>query len=302
MDAFYLRSVERGDAAVRLALRRWATIHDPAEFPEIAGRLELIVSAAQYGNARDAGTVAAGMLDVAPVANPSRVAGVASDGRALGGLLYSPAVHARTLIDAGMQDGDAMRQAGNVLGTIVKTQVADAARAAMSVTITSVDGAGWVRHVSPPCCQRCAVLAGKWFRWNHGFKRHFRCDCVHVPARGGEIPDGYTAGIDPGQIHDLTDGQRKALADGADLGQVVNAYRSKLHGRDKMMTTLEGTTRRGYAGQMRREVARQRKGAAPTKTGARLTPDAIYAHARSRDEAVQLLAENGYIMTARGAA
>src|SRR5690348_18342012 len=36
--------------------------------------------------------------------------------------------------------------------------------------------------LNPPSCQRCAILAGRWYRWSQGFLRHPRCDCVNLPA------------------------------------------------------------------------------------------------------------------------
>ena len=86
------------------------------------------------------------------------------------------------------------------------------------------------------------------------------------------MPKGYRADIDPDQIHDLTEAERKALAEGADLGRVVNSQRGAA--KDRMTTT---------AGPGPRE-------------GARLTPDGIYQRAGSRDEAVDLLRRHGYLI------
>lgn len=193
---------------------------------------------------------------------PEAFGRTASDGRALGSLLYSAVVTARTT------PGDqAMRLAAGMgwLDVAVRTQISDATRAAGSVAIATRPRVGYIRMVNPPCCQDCAVLAGKWFRWNTGFKRHPHCDCIHRPAHEDEAPAGYAAQIDPSQIHDLTEGQRKAISDGADLGRVVNQRR----------TGGRMSTAGGPAG--------------------RLTPDDIYDRAKTRDQALELLAATGYI-------
>jgi hypothetical protein len=143
---------------------------------------------------------------------------------------------------------------------------------------------GWVRMVNAPCCSRCAVLAGKFFAFNAGFLRHPRCDCVHIPSvedMAGDFRTSPTALARSGQITDLRPLEAKAIADGADLSQVVNARRgaSGLRG----MTTTEGATRRGLAG--------QRLGGR-----ARLTPEGIYTVSATRAEAVERLRANGYIL------
>jgi hypothetical protein len=44
---------------------------------------------------------------------------------------------------------------------------------------------GFVRRVNPPCCGRCAILAGRWYRYDSGFRRHPRCDCTLEPTSEG---------------------------------------------------------------------------------------------------------------------
>ena len=77
----------------------------------------------------------------------------------------------------------------------------------------------------------------------------------------------------------MTKGDRKALDEGADLNQVVNAKRGA-----SGMTTTEGTTKRGLAGQ-RLGKGRQR-----------LTPNGIYRIASDRTEAMTLLKQHGYVL------
>ena len=95
---------------------------------------------------------------------------------------------------------------------------------------------------------------------------------------------------------DLTEAQRMALDDGADLSQVVNAYRRAARdksgrviegARERMGFTSEGTTPRGWASYVAR---------ADGHSGPRPTPELIYRNARTRDEAVDLLHRFGYVV------
>lgn len=107
------------------------------------------------------------------------------------------------------------------------------------------------------------------------------CDCLHIPTTedfGGDIGTNPHALVASGKVNGLNTAEREALAEGADLNQVVNARRGR-----SGMTTSEGTTRRGTAG--KRLQGRQR-----------LTPDAIHAQAATRDEAVELLRAHGYLI------
>jgi hypothetical protein len=70
--------------------------------------------------------------------------------------------------------------------------VSDAARDATSASIVARPQIGWVRMVNPPCCSRCAVLAGRSLQWNDGFQRHPRCDCLHIPSQENRQRDFTT--------------------------------------------------------------------------------------------------------------
>ena len=112
---------------------------------------------------------------------PQSLAGVASDGRPLVSLLRSPVTEVKTLIGQGV--GDPVNVAVARLDRIVRTQGVDANRAAESAVVAArTKVGGYVRQLNPPSCSRCAILAGRWYRWNKGFQRHPHCDCVHVPA------------------------------------------------------------------------------------------------------------------------
>lgn len=120
---------------------------------------------------------------------PRALAGVASDGRDLLSLLRLPTITALTSIGRGMPTTDALVGAGHSLAVIAATQVSDAGRAAETVAMTARPRiVGYTRVLSTPSCSRCAILAGKWFRYNEGFLRHPRCDCRHMPSDEPEAP------------------------------------------------------------------------------------------------------------------
>ena len=272
----YAAGQERSARTLLLSRREWDAAGEPGDVD--MERIARILAASMVGAAQDgAASVGADLIesgfDVAPdgMVVPAAFGLAASDGRPLLSLIGRAVTIAR---------GHGMSTGRVSLDRIVHTQVQDAARAASSVAVAARPRVGWVRFVNPPCCQACAVLAGKWFRWNQGFKRHPGCDCVHRPAHEDEPPAGYAQDVDPDQIHDLTQGQRSALREGADLGRVVNAYRRNdgrmwsAGERQKKLTT--------------REIAGR---------GERLTPDGIFGRAKSREEAVRLLTTHGYLAT-----
>lgn len=102
---------------------------------------------------------------------PRSFAGIASDGRNLESLLYNPAVQSLQAIRAGATVEDALNLGRTSLDMMVRTQVMDAGRGAVGTAVAS-RGCGYTRQLTPPSCSRCAVLAGRWYRWNAGFARH----------------------------------------------------------------------------------------------------------------------------------
>lgn len=169
------------------------------------------------------------------------------------------------------------------LDTVALTQLSDTGRQVVGAAVAATPRTGWVRVVNPPCCQRCAVLAGRFYRWSSGFKRHPTCDCSMIPST--EQDYGKVAQrIGPADVKDLTEAQRQAIGDGADMNQVINAYRGQSV---RSLATTEGTSRRG--------TARAAMRTAGTR-GPRLTPEAIYRIATTREQAVDLLKAYGYLL------
>jgi len=241
--------------------------------------------------------------------NPARLVGVTADGRTIDGLLAQSVIGARARIAEGMPAYQAWQAAGLEVRRVIQNEFADAGRAATGVGITSRLGVGYVRMLVPPSCSRCVILAGRYYHWSNGFRRHPGCNCKHIPSREDRAGDKTT---DPkAYFESLTEAEQRraftvagaqAIRDGADIGQVVNARRGltiaggivrdgvRLGARAQRteeygLTTTEGTTRRGHAG-------RRMRGAKPTP---RLMPEAIYEIAANRAEAIELLRKYGYI-------
>ena len=218
---------------------------------------------------------------------PASLAGVASDGRSLGDLLFGSVVRVKTALASGEAPPRALASGEAALTRAVGTQVQDAGRVATGVGITArPQVTGWVRMLNPPSCGRCAILAGRFYKWNDGFRRHFLCDCLHFPAvedAANDLrtdPDAYFRSLtSEDQERYFGKANAKAIRDGANMGRVVNATgRSSgtyIAGGRKF--TTDATTARG------------------TGRRARLTPEAIYKEAGDRTDAVRLLRLHGYL-------
>lgn len=153
---------------------------------------------------------------------------------------------------------------------LVASLVQDAGRAAQVVDTISRPDVWHVRHLNLPSCSRCAVLAGRVYRYSDGFQRHPNCDCVMIPTTVAAPNLTY----DPeqlardGLVRGLSKADLQALEDGADFGQVVNVRSRKA-----------GLREAGHA----------------LSRAGRLTPAGVYRRADTREEAVDLLRQNGYL-------
>lgn len=294
------------EALAQIALRLWRTV-DPDRIAEswTAQLVELVTltTATQVAAAR----AADGYLDdvlseqgISPTSRarvaPSAFAGIASDGRPLASLLYQPVISTLAAIGTGVGVDDALVRGHSDLDTIVRTQVADAGRAADQVALAvRPPAAGYVRMVVGRTCSRCILLAGQRYRWNSGFQRHPRCDCVHVPAAedtGDDIRTDPKALFEAMSVAEqdrvFTRAGAEAIREGADINQVVNARRGMYTAADGRRLTKAGATRRGLAG--------QRLGAPRGRRATRLMPEQIFREANDRDDALRLLRMHGYIL------
>lgn len=232
---------------------------------------------------------AQGLDDAGATIVPSAFAGTAADGRPLSGLLASPAYTALGGIKSGAGVDRAMAAGLNQLVMLASSTVTDAGRVADGVAVaTRRTRTGYIRMLSPPSCARCAILAGRFYRWNDGFQRHPQCKCIHIPteenASGDKRTDPYAyfkSLSSEDQRKYFTDAGAKAINDGADINQVVNSSRGM---NAAGMKTTEGTSKLGYY-----------RGASGSTV--RLTPEAIYKlNGNDHAAAIRDLEKYGYII------
>lgn len=261
--------------------------------------------------------------DAAPElsADPEAFAGVTGSGDPVMGLAYAQAQKITELVDAEApitERAQAWHHAGVMLATATQTAISDAARMAILTHLAARPGTTWVRVVRPPCCARCAILAGKKGTSRMKFLRHPGCDCTAIPVSEAtsdmhklfyfDAKEYFDSLAPEQQAKVFTKAGAKAIRDGADINQVVNARRgmktiTSAGGRRRIITT-EGTTKRGWAS----EYLREQYGAALQKTSgsryrrtsvARMMPEEIYRIAGDdRDLALSLLHKNGFLTDA----
>lgn len=217
---------------------------------------------------------------------PAGLVGVTGEGRPISDVAYGAVIASKTTIaDDAVTAAVALEAGRNWLDMMVQTTLADTARAAESVAITArPDVGGYVRMLNPPSCSRCAILAGRFYRWNDGFQRHPRCDCRHIPASeslAGDLttnPSEYFNSLSPAEQDKIfTKAGAQAIRDGADMGQVVNARSGMYTTADGRRATRSGTSRRGRS------------------PGFRLMPESIYEQAATREQAIALLRRYGFL-------
>lgn len=181
---------------------------------------------------------------------------------------------------------------------LIEAEVADAGRSAFGAELAMTpDWQNYVRVLVPPSCKRCVILAGRIYRDNDGFERHPGCDCVHWPVQNWEEAHDLGLVMSPGEafekgvIRDLTEAEEKAIADGADMAQVINSssgiFTADLFGH-RVKATTYGTTKR----------SRWRK-QNPSRL-VRLRPESIYRiveqqYGGDREQLLRLLKLYGYI-------
>lgn len=307
-------------------------------WPMLSLRLAALLASAQQAAASGADAYVesvVGETEAAGAVSAAALAGVASDGRPLESLLQQPAIATRVAMAQGATRTEGFAVGEASLRMILRTQVADAGRVADGVAIAARPGVGYVRMLVGKSCSRCAILAGRFYRWNAGFRRHPRCDCIHVPAKGEQAAQSEGLVSDPKEYFEslskseqdriFTKSGAQAIRDGADMNQVVNARRGMsyagaritaeerrlLVGGDRarlrrtnvlgqdVFTTTEGTTTRGIAGTRlgARETGKKRGGDRYRRAQVpRLMPESIYELASSREDAIRLLKRFGYIV------
>lgn len=234
-------------------------------------------------------------------------------------LIFAPISVGRAARTLGLDE--ARRNAELVAMSIVLNGMQDTGRAAVSAAMTSRGANRYVRMLNGKSCARCAILAGRVYKIS-AFRRHPRCDCRNIPA-AEDVADDWTT--DPkayfrqlstqDQERIFTTAGAKAIRDGADMNQVVNARDGittvSAYGRDVLATTT-GTTKRavfgGYEvlpdGTFRKradsELEKLPGNRYRTAKMPRLLPDEIYKLAEEfawdRDEIVRQLRRFAYLL------
>lgn len=299
--AFYNTLARLRSKSQDLAARAWGDV-SPAFLseswvrigPQFVSQLALLqVQAATAGSEYGAATLAAQGTWVPPEAfvDAGAFGGWASSGARLAVPMGSPIIDVKALIGGGMGVAPAMKRGLGALQTLSGLQVSDAGRGSAAIDTAARQDVGYTRMLNPPSCSRCVVLAGKFYRWNEGFRRHPRCDCVHVQTQASSTQAARSEGLvdDPyDYFHSLSEadqdrvfgqGYAASIRDGGDIYQVVNSKRGRVGA-----FTTEGTTRRGYA---RGSLNRGQR---------RMTPDTIYRLNPKREDALAALRQQGYIL------
>lgn len=183
--AHYRRQAALARRAAAAVEALWVQL-DPGDlsgsFRLLGPRMAGLVALAQYAAAAAAAQYVVDTLAAQDVTtpllaepDPRAFSGTAADGRDLLTLLEGGVIQAKALIGAGapLREAFLSGQARSVLATT--NEVQQAGRNADHVAMTSSAAQGYVRLVNPPCCSRCAILAGRFYRWSSGFDRHPHC-------------------------------------------------------------------------------------------------------------------------------
>jgi hypothetical protein len=285
-SALYLEQHAAAARAARESARLWRQLDRRdlsggwdralAQLLRVVTAGQLLAAAAGQPYVAAAVTATGAAPQPAAVVVPSAFAGVASDGRSLRSLLLMPLIETKVRIAAGQSVELALNGGLSALVRIVETQVADAGRGAIGVAqVNDAQVLGHERVVNSGACGRCIVLAGRFYRWSAGFRRHPRCHCTMRPVTRGERRGGWTPRQTPeGLYYALSPAEKaksfsaaaqQAITDGANLAQIVN---------------MRGVSTTG----------------APRAAAGRLTPEQVYAQAAGdREQALRLLHVHGYL-------
>jgi hypothetical protein len=246
-----------------------------------------------------------------------RFVGVAGDGMPVASMAYSAVIQAKQWVASGLEPSVALARAGQHLNLATGTLLSDTGRAAEKVSGGAHRVKLWTRMLNPPSCGRCVILAGKTSRQSEAFNRHPGCDCRNVPSTEDTGDDART---DPhAYLSELSEAEQdrvlgskangQAFRDGADMNQLINAYRKsgavrpgQIHGVD-IKYTREGTTRRGYA-YWQMSQAGYIKDQGVFRNGSkyyrlkspRLMPESIYKIAKDPADAKRLLKLYGWVV------
>lgn len=256
----YKSQITRENAAALASVKRlWSRmgLDFDAGWSRIAPQVIRVMERSQLTLAQAAGEFIPTVLDetgqtpdlVAGLV-PEAFVGMNGDGRDLGTALSMSTIVSKAAVADGMAPTAALARGGKWLTMAAGTALSDTGRAAEQAATATSTATGFVRMLTPPSCSRCAILAGRWYRWNADFQRHPRCDCRGIPASEAVAEDmtvdpyAYFESLSSAeQAKAFGKNEAEAIREGADVFQVVNARRGMTPtGR----FTREGTTGRGY--------------------------------------------------------
>lgn len=233
-------------------------------------------------------------------------------------LAWNAVIDGKTALSNGRTVESALETISRSLARITGTIIADTSRSSSyTAALGRIHTAHYVRALTPPSCGRCVILAGTDSA-SEAFERHPHCDCTAVWSDDVDAlkehtayPEDYLDSLDDNELTRVLGSKANAEAykDGADLNQLVNAYRRKgsvrpaqIYGRNIKYTT-EGTTKRGAAYWNMKQAGYIRKmhrndGERYFRTDRpRLMPETIYQIAGDdADKARQLLRNYGWIL------
>lgn len=242
-----------------------------------AGRAASVVTALPYTAAALAEQGVSAPREAA--VDPVRFMQSAPSGAPVAVVAEAPVVRTKLLVGQGVPVAYALEQGASMLAGIALTLLADTRRSVYGVDMMSRPSVGgYVRMLQAPSCSRCAILAGKFYRWNDGFLRHPRCDCQHVPVAGKKAANDAGLISDPYEYFNSLSreeqakvfgkAEAQAIRDGADIYRVQNV-------RQRGLSTAIGRGKnRQYA---------------------TMTVDDIYRTAGNRTNAIRMLEQQGYI-------
>jgi hypothetical protein len=296
----------------RGAVQVWREV-DPADvrgsWQALLPRVVALVAAGQLAVARQAEPFLTDLLPGEEAAGrvvPESLSGVASDGRSLLELLLYPAWVALAAIGRRLSTVVSIASGAAFLELLARTLVADAGRAADLVGMIARPAVtSYVRVVHLPACARCILLAGREYGLSTGFQRHPRCDCTMEPVTRLHRPEPVDAmdvfrSMSPEQQRKAFGAAAvRAIGDGADIAQVINARRGMTTAtryRRTVQVTTEGITRRGLYGSRRAKFQRVAGNRYATAKAPRLMPEEIYRLADDREHAIRLLRRYGYLI------
>lgn len=209
-----------------------------------------------------------------------------------------PAIRTLELIKEGVGSEEALERVGGLFSSSIATNLADVIRQAQQADITTRRHMGYIRCCNADACKWCIVLSGKIYRYNTGFERHMNCHCYHLPINLDDVGSVMDIAPTPMEMFNrLSEEEQnkrfgilgaKSIRAGADIGQIVN---SKL---DK--TRITKSSRSYFALQLKdRGFTLPSAKSRSHKPFRRLTVEECWS-ARSREEAIQRLKNNGYIL------